>query len=268
MAHNELVQSLLRGLDILHLLGDAEGGMRLTDLAELLGVKPPTAHNLLRTLVDRRFVEQDGGRYRLGPALGELAAAEADRLLLRLASVTVMDLGRRMPTGTVTLAELLAGEVAVRLRVSPDRPGVLQRLRGRTLPPYATASGLLVQAHAAGDVLSALRARHPFWEQGSGVWKSPKDLERYLLRVRDEGYAELPVGTEEATRVAAPVFGMGAEFVATLGLNLPGHAVGRKQAKQRAGAIAAVVAAAAELSASLAAACAGASSGVKGDTRC
>ena len=252
MAHNELVQSLLRGLDILHLLGGTEGGMRLTDLAELLGVKPPTAHNLLRTLADRRFVEQEGARYRLGPALVELAAAEADRRLLTMASVAVIDLARRMPAATVTLAELLAGEVTVRLRVSSDRPGVLQRPRGRTLPLYTTASGLLVQAFAAGDVLLALRARHPFWEQGTGVWRSPKDLERYMWRVRDEGYAELPVGKEEAARVAAPVFGEGREFVATLGLNIPVRAVGCKQAKGRAEAIAAVTEAAAGLSASMA----------------
>lgn len=252
MAHNELVQSLLRGLDILHLLGDAEGGMRLTDLAELLDVKPPTAHNLLRTLADRRFVEQEGMRYRLGPALAELAAAEADRLLLRLASVTAMDLARRMPAATVTLAELLGNEVTVRLRVSSDRPGVLQRPRGRMLPLYTTASGLLVQAFAAGDVLLSLRERHPFWEQAAGVWKKSADLEAYLQRVRDAGYAELPVGKEEAVRVAAPVFGEGREFVAALGLNIPVHAIGRKGAKGMAGAIDATTDAAAELSAGMA----------------
>ena len=59
MANSDLVQSLLRGLDIVELLAAHPEGMRLNDLADATGLKKPTAHNLLRTLCARDFVAQD-----------------------------------------------------------------------------------------------------------------------------------------------------------------------------------------------------------------
>ena len=78
MANSDLVQSLLRGLDLVEMLADHPEGMYLNDLAARAGLKKPTAHNLLRTLVSRGFAARDeAGRYTAGPAL----AAEEGLLL-------------------------------------------------------------------------------------------------------------------------------------------------------------------------------------------
>src|ERR1700748_940697 len=56
-------------------------GARLTDVAGALELEPPTAHRLLRGLVNERMIQFEEGskRYRLGPELYELGWAAASR---------------------------------------------------------------------------------------------------------------------------------------------------------------------------------------------
>ena len=55
MPHSELVQSLLKGLDLLKLISLKNNGVRLNELAAETGIKKTTLHNLLRTLCARDF---------------------------------------------------------------------------------------------------------------------------------------------------------------------------------------------------------------------
>ena len=59
MPNSELVQSLLRGLDILQLIALKPEGARLNELAEAAQLNKSTLHNLLRTLAAREFVFKD-----------------------------------------------------------------------------------------------------------------------------------------------------------------------------------------------------------------
>ena len=60
MANSDLVQSLLRGLDLVEMLADHPEGLHLNDIAAKSGLKKPTAHNLLRTLCARGFAARPG----------------------------------------------------------------------------------------------------------------------------------------------------------------------------------------------------------------
>lgn len=62
------VQSLARALSILNTLAESAGGMTLTDLAHTIGLAPSTAHRLLTTLQQERFVrfEPVGGVWQIG----------------------------------------------------------------------------------------------------------------------------------------------------------------------------------------------------------
>ena len=75
MPHNELIQSLLRAMDVIELVAQSERGLSLGEVCNSLKLKQPTAHNLIRTLISRDFVEKTTSpvRYRLGPAVTRLA---------------------------------------------------------------------------------------------------------------------------------------------------------------------------------------------------
>lgn len=58
-ARSGQVQSLVRAISILNALSEEEQGLTLTDLAQTVGLAPSTAHRLLTTLQDQRFVRFD-----------------------------------------------------------------------------------------------------------------------------------------------------------------------------------------------------------------
>lgn len=71
------VSAVSRLFAVLRCLGDAsEGGDRVTQLAQRVGLSQPTTHRLLRSLVDEGMVEQDAltRRYRLSLEFFALAA--------------------------------------------------------------------------------------------------------------------------------------------------------------------------------------------------
>jgi DNA-binding IclR family transcriptional regulator len=79
-------QSLERSVALLkHVAASGHGGMRLADLVELSGVERPTAHRMVKALVELQLLAQSPGskRYVLGDYCRELAAAFADRSDLR-----------------------------------------------------------------------------------------------------------------------------------------------------------------------------------------
>ena len=218
MANSDLVQALCRGLDILTAVGAADDGLRLGEVAGQLGLKPSTAHNLVRTLVARGYLRRDpDGRLRVGPAVGRLHEQQADRLLLHQAAAAMQDLALRFPRMTLTFAEIAGSEVAFSLRMSPDRPCVLQRPAGQTFHPYANASGLACLAFATAEQVRPVRERFGFYEFGAHLWGTPERFAAALAEMRQAGVAALPFEGQETFRFAAPVFTGDGLFVGALG---------------------------------------------------
>ena len=121
MPGNELVQSLGRGLDLLRLLAESNGGMRLADVVAATQLKRPTVHNLLRTLASREFVAHEDGIYRIGPAVHMLAAEAASGVFLQHAEAAVRHLAALLPDAIVSFCEPVGGEVLVRFHLFPSR---------------------------------------------------------------------------------------------------------------------------------------------------
>ena len=65
-----LVRSVLRALNLLHVLGAHRGYMPLGETANAANLPKSTAHGLLQTLVSENLVEHDPacGSYRLSPS--------------------------------------------------------------------------------------------------------------------------------------------------------------------------------------------------------
>ena len=98
MPHSELVQSLLRGLDILRHISSRPDGMRLNELAAVTGLKKPTLHNLLRTLAARGFVFKDSmNRFNIGHAFYEIAGTGIEAQRLAKAQNIFLELAAEFP---------------------------------------------------------------------------------------------------------------------------------------------------------------------------
>jgi len=202
MRRRDLVQSIVRGLDVLELVGSANRPIPLYYLCTCLRLKKQTVYNTVHTLTEKGYLEKVGrpARYHLGPALARVRRVQSDFDMLQRAVPSMMNLSRRTG-GEVVLGEYVGGEVACLLRVPPGRREVPTNVAPWPLHSYGT--GLVFQAYWSPAELLEYRRRHPFSESSVGYWKSQKRLDRFLALVRRRGYMVL---RNENFRAAAPIF--------------------------------------------------------------
>lgn len=220
MAHSELVQALSRGLELLEWAAQSDAGLSVTETAQRLGVKPPTAHNLIRTLTAKSFLEKTGKppRYVLGPALGELVQANGRRSLLRKAEALMPKLAKQLKSANVVFVEARGGEVYSSLRVTPERPGTVLRPVDQVMSPYSSASALTFMAWWPEEKRAAYRQRYPFAEYGAHLWKSKDELEAFLTTAVRRGRVVPPI-SQRGFIAAVPIFGRGGEIIAAVALS-------------------------------------------------
>jgi DNA-binding IclR family transcriptional regulator len=86
-AQAQPVKSADRTLDIFELLASEPQGLTISELSDALGVARSSTHGLVRTLLARGYLIQNGGRrYHLGARLIQIGLNVVDRLELRSAA--------------------------------------------------------------------------------------------------------------------------------------------------------------------------------------
>lgn len=222
MAGKDLVNSLLKGLDIISLAGASDKGLRLSEIASELKIKTPAAHNLVRTLLARGFLEKRGGMHLfVGPAVRELVKRQDAGELMSKAENELMRLYRILPSGVIFFAEATTSEIHQVLRMSMDRPGIVQRFPGDAMHAYGSATGLTRLAFADENSRLQIEERRPFAEFGAHLWKSRSAMEKFLDVVRKNKVSILPSKNELFLRISTPVFGEGARLIGAFGASIP-----------------------------------------------
>lgn len=215
------VQSVDRAVAVVERLAASRAGLSLTELAGGLALAPQTAQSLLRTLQYHGWVTQGSprGRYRLGPALGEIVRrwhAGQDRAVP--AEPVVTDLGRRLGE-YVILAEWAGGGLVPLLEVRADRE---LSVRGEAYRPerlHTMATGKLLLAMLDERRRREIVASLPLQRRGPNSVTDPAALLEQLDATARDGVA---VCVEEAAAgvvaLAVPVAG---RAPAALGTALP-----------------------------------------------
>ena len=222
MPYNNLVQSVLRGMDIILEIGKSEKGMTLRELAQNLNLKTPTLHNLLRTLKARGFIRQCPGqaRYVLGQTLFDLTALNRESRLMTEAENAVRSLFDEMrQNATITFSQQIGGELMTVLRMSPDQPVMLQKPRQQTLNPYASATALVLHAFGNDEDCEAVQERHPFQECAGLLANDILQFNVLVKQVRKQGYASTPILYPDQIAVAAPILSGTKELLGIIGVS-------------------------------------------------
>ena len=203
MPGKELVQSLVRAMDILECVSKERSGCRLADVSGELGLNATTAYNLMRTLTERGYLCKAGSnRYRLGPAFRELAQNEMRGRLVTAAERELPHILRELPESVSELAELCGSVIRIVLRISPDRGTVTAPL-ALQLPVYTSATGLcfLMQSEYAPDLLDGWS----FEEYGLSRWGTTERLEKFLQSCREQGHVRIDLDGKRSVGLAEPV---------------------------------------------------------------
>ncbi len=183
------VQSVERAVALLRAVARTTGGrLTVAEAAETAGLNRATAWRLLGTLEREGLVSiDDSGRYGIGYAAVEIAAAADLSALMRSARRVLSDLS--LQTGeTASLA--LAGRGAPEYvdEITPSASVVSARWVGRHVSWHGTSTGKAVLAFADPSLLEQLLAG-PLEAHTSTTIVDPEVLTRELADVRAAGYA-------------------------------------------------------------------------------
>jgi DNA-binding IclR family transcriptional regulator len=200
------VQSVIRSLDILHLLSEADEGLGVNDVATALDVANPTAHSLLQTLALRGFAKQHGTRYFLGGEVIQLFENYVTRNPLIGVKEGMQELAKEFPEAIIGFSELQSNEIAIRFRISPDWPGIIQTPIKTRYSLYFNLSAMVMLAFLPKNISHKLRQTQSFDEFGKAYWKNIKQYEKVLEQIKKDVYLKMLGSDNLALRIAAPVW--------------------------------------------------------------
>jgi IclR family transcriptional regulator, acetate operon repressor len=127
-----------KALDLLEAVADADGPLRLSEVAERTGLHRATAYRVLAGLVERGWVARVGERYLPGTVLVRVARGAPARSLAALGLPVLEELAAR--TGMMAnLQVLTADRSRVVEVVRPPRLSMISDLRGELLPAHRFA---------------------------------------------------------------------------------------------------------------------------------
>lgn len=192
------IESVDNALKVLLLLGD-QSELRLTDVANYLGVATSTAHRLLAMLHYRGFIRQAerGKAYVPGPALTGVAYSVLQRYDVREALHSYLEHLNTELKETVHLGMLDGTSVRFIDSIeSPRAVRVASRL-GRSMPAHCTSTGKAMLAQLSTDALHRLYPREELTALTPNSVRSRTELEEEIDRVRRSGYAASTEESEE-----------------------------------------------------------------------
>jgi DNA-binding IclR family transcriptional regulator len=184
------VKSAGRTLDVLEALAGSPGRRSLVDLARTLGIPKSSLHGILRTMIQRGWVEADatGTRFGLGLRALQVGAAylETDDTTGLLAGI-LDELSGEFGE-TVHLGRLDGPHVVYLAKRESVHPLRLYSAIGRQLPAHATALGKVLLAERTDQAVDRLLT-WPLRALTGHTITDREVLHAELATIRERGYA-------------------------------------------------------------------------------
>ena len=193
----------------------AESPCALAELSDRTGLPRATAHRLAAGLETHRLLTRNGdGRWRLGPAVSELAARVDDPLLAASAAVLP-----RLREATGESVQLYRAEGTSRVCIAALEPvaGLRDTVPIGTRLPMTAGSGAKVLLAYSDDATR------------QAVLPHAKFTDRTLVEVRRRGWAQSAAEREPGVAsVSAPVYDAQGDVVAAVSVSGPIDRMGRR----------------------------------------
>ena len=154
------IQVIDRAANLLDALSRYPEPVSLKVLGAETGLHASTAHRILASLIQNRFVEKDAtGRYRLGLRLLQLGVRLHGNVDLRAVALPVMEALRDRLGESVNLTIREGDEVVYIEKATPNRMIHVQQLVGSRAPLHVTAVGKLMLGSGGAEAVRAYAQR-------------------------------------------------------------------------------------------------------------
>jgi DNA-binding IclR family transcriptional regulator len=212
------IQSLARGLKILDILGQAQAGASITELAEALGVDKASASRLVATLVNYGYAEKDPQtrRFHLGPQVVPLSRSVLARLSMREAAKPFLRELMQRTGECAHLAVPAQGKVLYIDQVESPATLRVNAQVGTMNPMHCTALGKVLLAFGDMELPATLESFTPH------TLTDPDRLRKNLEQVCAQGYAVDDEEFDLGVRcIAVPVFDFRGRPSGSIGISGP-----------------------------------------------
>jgi IclR family pca regulon transcriptional regulator len=200
------VQSLDRGLAVLHAFDADHPRLTLRETADAAGISRPAARRLLLTLEALGYLSSDGSSYQLtsrvlGLAYGFLASRSIHEIAQRHLEKFSASVGE-----SSSLSMLDETDVVFVARVPTRRVMNYTLSVGARLPAYVSAHGRALLAYIGDDGLDRYFEQAKLLPFNSRTCTSEAQLRTELDKIRSQGWALIDQEFESNVRsIAAPV---------------------------------------------------------------
>lgn len=214
--------AVTRALRVLELLADAGGSMRMTDVADRLGLAKSTAHHVLAALIDFGWVERDPRTLEvtLGLRAWEVGQAYQQAQSLSQRAKPFMDAIRDQLGETIRLGIRSGRDNVCIAKSQGSQPLVFDQRIGARLPAHATGLGKALLSGLSGAELRGLYDGYEFEPYTENTLMSVADIEKAADVIRERGWAadegEYILGIR---CVAVPVFSRSGQVVAAMSVS-------------------------------------------------
>ena len=228
---SESVRAVDRALDVLLCFTNQTPELTMTQIAEQVGIHKSTAHRLLATLENKRFIQRDPdtGIYRLGIRLLQMAYLTLEQNDLRRLAVPFMHHLCDLYEENIDLTVLDDTDVVfINILEGPQRVKLAAAI-GQRLPAYATASGKAILGFMPEKLVRRILDRG-MPQLTPHTLISPDILFKDLITVRELGFAISEQELEEQINaVAAPIFDQENHPIASIAVAGPAYRLTRER---------------------------------------
>ena len=219
----KLIQSVIRTLKILNCF-EQDKELQIAEISKRVGIGKSTAHHLLMTLKEMRFVKQDvrTKAYSLGIQVFKLGYAYFHQMDLVKAARPFLQILSDRTQETVHLAELLGDEVLYLDKIESLQSILMRSRIGTTKPVYCTGLGKALLAWQKEEVMRQIVDRIDLQSYTDKTIIDKKRFLEELEQCRRQGYSiddeEIEIGL---FCVAAPIFDISGNVVAAVSISCP-----------------------------------------------
>ncbi|MBB2188060.1 IclR family transcriptional regulator domain-containing protein [Gluconacetobacter liquefaciens] len=222
--NGDQVQSLIRALGLLNRIAEAPDGASLTDLAQQVGLPTSTAHRLLTTLEQERYVRFNHEQRLWTVGVQAFVTGCTFTKTRSLVAVARPHMRHLMEEGgeTVNLAIVDEGQAVYLAQIECSQMMRVFARPGTRVPLHCSGVGKAILSATSDKSLSRILHQHGMPRLTVKTITAPLPLREELERVRAVGYA---VDDEEHAVglrcIAAPIFDETGDVVAAVSASGP-----------------------------------------------
>lgn len=217
--HDEVIQSLARGMEVLRAFGAANDRMTIAEAAKVTGLTRAGARRILLTLEKLGYVRSDGRHYSLTARVLELGQGFLAQPLWQVVRPVLLSVADTL-NETASAGVLDGHDVVYTVRVRSSRLLHLELRAGTHLPAYACTIGRVLLASLPPVALDRYLRHATFTRFTQFTVVDPGVLRTRLQEIRDQGWCHVRDEIENGIGgVAVPLIDPAGQTIAALNVS-------------------------------------------------